>query len=534
MELMFIGATHEVTGSCHYVQVGKKKFLVDCGMEQGVDLFENSKLPVAASEIDYVFLTHAHIDHSGMLPKLYHDGFRGQIICTPATASLCNIMLRDSAHIQAMEAQWRNKKAKRKVDGEEYEPIYTMDDALETIKLFVEYPYDKIFTVCDGIRFRLTDVGHLLGSSSIELWLEEGNTQKKIVFSGDIGNKQQPLLRDPKYTDEADYVVMESTYGDRIHEQDGMDTVVELANIITETFKRGGNVVIPAFAVGRTQVMLYNIRQIKEYNMVPEFPDFPVYVDSPLAVEATEIFYKCGRDCYDEEAQELLDNDINPISFSNLHLSITTEDSKAINDIEEPKVIISASGMCDAGRVKHHLKYNLWRPDSTILIVGYQTIGSPGRKILDGAREIKLFGEDVAVRARIARLPGMSGHADRIGLLEWIEGFKVKPKQIFVVHGEDQIAENFAKTLEEECGIRAYAPYSGTRYDLAAGKFITKTQGIPIAKGRKARTVSDSFTRLKLTGNRILSFIDSCEGIPNKDMEKFANDLEALIEKYKR
>ena len=533
MELMFLGADHEVTGSCHYLQVGKKKFLVDCGMEQGIDRFENADMPVPATEIDFVFLTHAHIDHSGMLPKLYHDGFRGQIISTRATASLCNIMLKDSAHIQEMEAQWRNKKAKRKIDGEGYEPIYTMEDAVETTKLFVEYPYGKIFTVCDGIRFRFTDVGHLLGSASIELWLTEGNTEKKIVFSGDIGNKMQPLLKDPEYTAEADYVVMESTYGDRIHEKDDEDVVQDLADIISETFHRGGNVVIPAFAIGRTQVMLYYIRHIKEKNMVPDFPNFPVYVDSPLAVEATQIFYECGQECYDDEALDLLAKDINPIGFPNLHLSITTDDSKAINFIEEPKVIISASGMCDAGRIKHHLKYNLWREDSTILMVGYQSEGSPGRKIQDGAKEIKIFGEDVAVRAKIQTLPGLSGHADRLGLLEWIEAFKYKPRQVFVVHGEDQVAELFSKTLSEECGIRSAAPYSGTRYDLAAGKFILITSGIPISKATAGRMVSSSFTKLKFTGRRILDFINGCQGLPNKDLERFSQDLEALIEKYR-
>ena len=534
MELMFIGADHEVTGSCHYLQVGKKKFLVDCGMEQGIDRFENAELPVSASDIDFVFLTHAHIDHSGMLPKLYHDGFRGQIIATRATASLCNIMLRDSAHIQEMEAVWRNKKAKRKVDGEGYEPIYTMEDALAAIDLIVQYPYDKIFSVCDGVRFRLTDVGHLLGSASIELWLEEGGNRRKIVFSGDLGNKRQPLLRDPQLTEEADYVVMESTYGDRIHEKDDMDVIDEFAAVISETFHRGGNVVVPAFAVGRTQVILYYIRQIKEKNLVPDFPDFPVYVDSPLAVEATQIFYECGSECYDKEASDLLARGINPISFPGLCLSVTTDESKAINDIEEPKIIISASGMCDAGRIKHHLKYNLWRPDSTILMVGYQSIGSPGRKLQDGAKEIKLFGEDVAGRARIATLPGLSGHADRLGLLEWIEGFKRKPRQIFVVHGEDQVAEMFANTLEKECGLRAAAPFSGTRYDLAAGKFIEITKGIPISKATAGRTVSNSFVKLKLTARQVMEFINGCSGLPNKDLERFSNDLAALIEKYKR
>ncbi len=533
MELMFLGAAHEVTGSCHYLQVGKKKFLVDCGMEQGIDRYENADLPVPAAEIDFVFLTHAHIDHSGMLPKLYHDGFRGQIISTNATASLCDIMLKDSAHIQEMESLWRNKKAKRKVDGEAYEPIYTMEDAVETVKLFVQYPYDKIFTVCDGVRFRFTDVGHLLGSASIELWLTEGNTEKKIVFSGDIGNKKQPLLKDPEYTKEADYVVMESTYGDRLHEQNTEDVVQNLADIITETFRRGGNVVIPAFAIGRTQVMLYYIRYIKEKNLVPEFPNFPVFVDSPLAVEATQIFYECGQECYDKEALELLAKGINPISFPNLNLSVTTDESKAINFMEEPKVIISASGMCDAGRIKHHLKYNLWREDSTVLLVGYQSVGSPGRKIQDGAKEIKIFGEDVAVRAKIATLPGMSGHADRLGLLEWINAFSDKPRQVFVVHGEDQVAEMFCKTLTEEYELRATAPFSGTRYDLAAGKFIELTKGIPISKATAGRVVTNSYTKLKLTGHRIQEFINSCMGLPNKDLERFSSDLEALIEKYR-
>ena len=346
--------------------------------------------------------------------------------------------------------------------------------------------------MCDGIRFRFTDVGHLLGSASIELWLQEGNTEKKIVFSGDIGNKMQPLLKDPEYTAEADYVVMESTYGDRIHEKDDTDVVQDLADIISETFHRGGNVVIPAFAIGRTQVMLYYIRHIKERNMVPDFPDFPVYVDSPLAVEATQIFYECGQECYDEEALDLL-----------------------------------------AKEIKHHLKYNLWREDSTILMVGYQSVGSPGRKIQDGAKEIKLFGEDVAVRARIETLPGLSGHADRLGLLEWIEAFKYKPRQVFVVHGEDQVAELFSKTLSEECGIRSAAPYSGTRYDLAAGKFILITSGIPISKATAGRMVSSSFTKLKFTGRRILDFINGCQGLPNKDLERFSQDLEALIEKYR-
>ena len=384
MELQFVGAAHEVTGSCHYLQIGSKNILVDCGMRQGGMKYENAPLPVPASRIDFVIVTHAHIDHTGMLPALYKDGFRGQVVATEATASLCDIMLRDSAHIQTMEAEWKNKREKRSGNEEPFEPVYSMEDALNLIRLIAPYEYGKVYTLCDGVRFRFTDIGHLLGSASVELWLTEGRTEKKIVFSGDIGNKDQPLLKDPALTDSADYVVMESTYGDRLHEGDWAPPVEELAQILRDTFARGGNVVIPSFAVGRTQVMLYYLRQIKQNDMVPDYKNFPVYVD---------------------EAMALIRQGVNPITFPGLRLTISTEESKAILEDYDPKVIISASGMCDAGRIKHHLKHNLWRSDSTILFVGYQSAGSPGRRILEGAEEIKIFGEAVAVKAKIESLP---------------------------------------------------------------------------------------------------------------------------------
>lgn len=535
MELMFIGADHEVTGSCHYLHIGSKHILVDFGMEQGRDKYENMPLPVKASEVDSVILTHAHIDHSGMLPKLYHDGFRGNIIATPATAGLCEIMLRDSAHIQMMEAQWKNKKAKRTDSGEEYEPVYTMEDALNVVRQFKSFPYGQIYSLCEGVRFRFTDIGHLLGSASVELWLTEGGVEKKIVFSGDIGNIGQPLLRDPIPTEEADYVLIESTYGDRYHDTEKIDYVKEIAQIIRRTFLRGGNVVIPSFAVGRTQVMLYFIRQIKEQNLILEFPDFPVYVDSPLAVEATDVFMDYEDQCFDEEAMELIHQGINPISFPNLHQTILAEESKQINLDDEPKIIISASGMCDAGRIKHHLKHNLWRPECTILFVGYQAVGSPGRRILDGADEIKIFGEPIAVRAEIVNLKGLSGHADKNGLIHWITSFRKKPKQVFVVHGDDDVATDFASCLEDEYGFTAMAPFSGTRYDLANGKFIEITKGIPIAKvSGSVRRESDSFTNLRMTGRRINEIIAQCEGMPNKDLDRFTRELKILCEKYRR
>ena len=386
MKLMFIGADHEVTGSCHYLNACGKHILVDYGMEQGTNVFENVQLPVEAPLIDYVLLTHAHVDHSGMLPLLYAKGFRGQILMTEASADLCSIMLRDCAHIQMQEAEWKSRKAKRSSGVALQEPIYTMEDADGAIKCIVPCPYNKKMSLCEGIDVRFSDIGHLLGSASIEVWMNEDKNTKKIVFSGDIGNINQPLIKDPSKTADADYVVVESTYGDRIHSMDRPDYVKELTEVIQETFNRGGNVVIPSFAVGRTQEMLYFLRKIKEDHLIQNFPDFPVYVDSPLAVEATEIFLRNETNCFDEEAMKLVNKGINPIRFSGLRLSITSDESKAINFDMTPKVIISASGMCEAGRIRHHLKHNLWRPESTILFVGYQAVGTLGRTLLEGAQ----------------------------------------------------------------------------------------------------------------------------------------------------
>ena len=402
MKLIFCGAAHEVTGSCHYINVCGKNILLDCGMEQGTDIYENQEIPVPVSEIDYVFLSHAHIDHSGYLPLIFKNGFRGKIFTTKATADLCDIMLRDSAHIQEFEAEWRNRKAKRSLE-KPFEPLYTMNDAEGVIQLLTPCDYDEIINVCEGVDIQFTDIGHLLGSSSIKLWLSENGINKTIVFSGDIGNTDQPLIEDPKYTDEADYVIMESTYGDRYHGE-RPDYYTALANMIQTTLDRGGNLVIPAFAVGRTQEILYFIRKIKADRMIKGHDGFKVYVDSPLAVEATNVFNKNTLDFYDEEALDLIKKGINPISFEGLEVSVTSDDSRAINFDSEPKVIISASGMCEAGRIRHHLKHNLWRPESTILFVGYQAEGTLGRMLLDGETSVKLFGEKIGVKAHIEKL----------------------------------------------------------------------------------------------------------------------------------
>lgn len=533
MKLTFIGADHEVTGSCHYLEVCGKHILVDYGMEQGVNVYENAPLPVQESLIDYVLLTHAHVDHSGMLPLLYARGFRGQVFMTDASADLCSIMLRDCAHIQMQEAEWKNRKAKRHSGVEATEPVYTMEDADGIIRRIVPCHYDTVIELCEGVKIRFTDIGHLLGSASIEVWMEEGGVSKKIVFSGDIGNKNQPLIKDPARTEEADYVVMESTYGDRLHSEERPDYVKELAQILNETFAKGGNVVIPSFAVGRTQEMLYFLRKIKADRLVKDYPDFLVYVDSPLAVEATGIFHKNIYNCFDEEAMELVKKGINPIQFPGLNLAITSEESKMINFDDKPKVILSASGMCEAGRIRHHLKHNLWRPECTVLFVGYQAVGTLGRAIVDGAQEVKLFGETISIRARIEKLAGMSGHADKNGLLEWIQGFTRKPQRVFVVHGEDSVCESFKLCLEKEYGFLAYAPYSGTRFDLATNAVEYEAAPVRLKK-KAAKAVSDVFARLMAAGQRLLSVIQRNEGGANKDLAKFADQINSLCDKWDR
>ena len=535
MRLSFFGAAHEVTGSCHLLEACGKNILIDCGMEQGPDLYENQELPVAPGDVDYILLTHAHIDHSGNIPLLVKKGFSGEIITTFATADLCDIMLRDSAHIQEFEAEWRNRKARR--SGEpEYEPIYTVADADAATKLLAPVDYGQKITLCDGIEVRFNDVGHLLGSASIEVWITEGDVSKKVVFSGDVGNVNQPIIKDPQLVKEADYLVIESTYGDRSHGE-RPDYVRLLADVIQETFDRGGNVVIPSFAVGRTQEMLYFIRQIKAEGLIHGHDNFKVFVDSPLANEATNIFGIHKYDCFDDEALELIRKGINPLSFPGLKISVTSEDSKAINFDDDCKVIISASGMCDAGRIKHHLKHNLWREDSTILFVGYQAVGTPGRALLEGTQEIKLFGEPVHVAAKICRMPGISGHADVNGLVDWIKAFEVKPQKVFVTHGEDTVTELFAARLRDEMNYDAYAPFSGTEFDLAEGEFLYEAEGVKIQKPaalQKASKAAKVYEKLLALGYRLLSVIRKNEGCANKDLEKFSRDVQSLCDKWDR
>ena len=533
MKILFVGAAHEVTGSCTLLEVGGKYYMVDCGMEQGADVFQNIPLPVNPSRIEALFLTHAHIDHSGMIPKLYQDGFRGPVYATEATCDLCNIMLRDSAHIQESEAQWQNRKAQRS-GGREIKPTYTLADAEGALRLMRPCRYGERIRVGEGVDLRLTDIGHLLGSAAVELWLTEGEHTRKIVFSGDVGNQDQPIINNPKQVEEADYLVLESTYGDRHHPARRGDAVGQLAEYIQWALDRGGNVVIPSFAVGRTQEMLYAIREIKQKGLVTGHDHFPVYVDSPLAVEATGIFLQCDRSCLDPETVAVLEAGYNPIWSPGVQLSVTADESKLINFDNRPKVIISSSGMCEAGRIRHHLKHNLWRSNSVVLFVGYQAENSLGRKLQDGAKLVKLFGEEIAVNARIATLEGTSGHADQEGLLNWLRGFREKPGMVFVNHGEDASVNTFRSLLEQE-GYRAEAPYSGTEYDLIAGVMTVYAEGKRTEKAQSKGTqrAQSIYDELVAAAEELLQLVKGRRGMTNKENAKLTDQIRNLIHKWR-
>ena len=534
MKITFLGATHEVTGSCTLIESKGRNFLIDCGMEQGEDFFINQDIPVNAGNIDGVFLTHAHIDHSGKLPLLCKNGFNGTIYATEETVNLCKIMLLDSAHIQEFEAEWRNRKAQRS-GLPPVEPMYTKQDASCAVSKMLGCAYGKMKQVCENISIRFNDMGHLLGSASIEVWITEDDVTKKIVFSGDVGNKSKPILKDPIKIEETDYLVVESTYGDRQHES-AQDTLPILVDCLQRTFDRGGNVVIPSFAVGRAQEILYYLRKIKDQGLVKGHDGFPVYIDSPLANEATAVFLQSVPEAFDEEIQALFKQGINPLVFSDLKMSVSSEESKAINFDQTPKVIISASGMCEAGRIRHHLKHNLWRKESLILFVGYQAKGTLGRSLLDGAKQVKLFGETITVDAELYLMPGISGHADQNGLLDWINGFSKKPELIFINHGEDEVAEGFVKLLHDQLSLNAVSPYSGTTFDLLTGGVVTQTEGVPVEKkeGRRDERSVKVFTGLIAACEKLLRVATGCRGMANKQLARFTDQVEQLADKWSR
>ena len=473
MQITFLGATKTVTGSNFLVEGAGKKFLVDCGMYQGSasDEFENeAPFLFDVNEIDFMLLTHAHIDHSGRIPKLYNEGYRNKVIATKATCDLCAIMLPDSGHIQEMEVEWKNRKRERK--GEKpLPPLYTAEDAAKCLEIFSPVQYNEIVEISDNIQVRFNDAGHMLGSAIIEVWITENGKREKVVFTGDLGNNDIPLLSPPTMISDADYLVMESTYGNRLHMRND-DKAKMFIDIVYETLEKGGTVVIPSFAVGRTQEILYELNRIKEVEHSEEFykkyqrlMSVPVYVDSPLAISATEVF-KENMNLFNEETQEIINEGDNPLEFDGLKFTRTADESKELNAREESSIIISASGMCEVGRIKHHLKHHLWDPNSTILFVGYQAPGTLGRKLVDGDKKVKIFGEEIAVNARIEYIEGYSGHADQEWLMNFVYSFTNPPKHIFLVHGEPEGQIELSKKLEENTQIPITIPDFGETYEL--------------------------------------------------------------------
>ncbi len=455
MRVEFLGGVRTVTGSAILIEIGAGKILVDCGMFQGGKTLEERNWDIRSyrpEEVSTILLTHAHIDHSGLIPKMVREGFRGKIICTRATLDLCGILLRDSAHIQEMEAEWENRKGKRAGRGE-ISPLYSLRDAERSLQYFSPVSYEEVVSLGDGLEVRFQDAGHILGSAIIELWIEEGGERKKLVFSGDLGTPGQPFLKDPSWITEGDILFIESTYGNRLHKS-RQETVDELLQIVQEAIAHQAKVIIPAFAVERTQEVIYTLNEFQRKGLIPQIP---IYIDSPLAISATEIFKK-NTEYFDEEAKFLFSEGGNPLEPPGIIYTRTTEESKAINEDNRPGIIISASGMCEAGRIKHHLKHHLWRENSHIVFIGYQGEGTIGRRIIEGAKTVKLFGEEIAVRAHIHTLGGFSAHADQKGLLDWLAHFEHPPLEVFVVHGEEEISLVLARLIEERFRLKATVP----------------------------------------------------------------------------
>ena len=478
MKIKFCGAATGVTGSCHLLSTENHKILLDCGQFQGgkaQDALNEEPFPFDPAEIECVVLSHAHIDHCGRLPLLVKRGFKGAIYCTDATADLLEVMLKDSGFIHEKEAEWQSRKNER-AGRKPVEPLYTVKDSEETLKYVRPVMYDQLFEINDEMKVVFNDAGHILGSAIIELWTAEDDNVYKTVFSGDLGVLDRPILRDPTIIKKADYVIMESTYGNRLHPENAT-SIEQLLDIVIKTTGRGGTVVIPSFAVGRTQELIYEFNRF--YLERPEYRDelekLTVYIDSPMATSATEVFRRNAQ-VFDEETKAYILKGDNPLDFPNLRFTRSTAESQALNMDRKPKIIISASGMCEAGRIRHHLKHNLWDPKSSVIFVGYQAEGTLGRMLTEGQKDVVLFGEAVHVNAEIYNLEGFSGHADKEGLLGWLSGFKVKPKQLFLVHGELESKEALAASIRERLGYDPVVVTGVSEFELKKTEIVSKEE----------------------------------------------------------
>lgn len=543
MEITFFGATKVVTGSNCLIKGSDYNILLDCGMFQGSKQLEGlnyTDFPYNPEDIDFLILSHAHIDHSGRIPKLVKDGFKGRIISTKATFDLCKIMLLDSARIQQADVEWENRKRAR-AGREPVEPLYTIDDASFSLKYFEYYYYDQKIKLNDDVYIRFKDAGHILGSSIIELWIKENDDFVKIVFSGDLGMPGRPIIKDPEYIEEADYLIMESTYGNRLHESI-QESGKELVNIINRTTLRGGSVIIPSFAVGRTQELIYNLNEYYEYNRdIEEFMKIPIYIDSPMAVSATDAF-KVNSYCFNEKTKNLILNGDDPFEFENLHYIQSQEESMKLNEYDYPKVIISSSGMCTAGRIRHHLKHNIWDKNNSVVFVGYQAQGTLGRIILDGVEWVKILGEKIKINAEIYDLEGFSGHADQKVLLNWVANFKKKPKKVFIVHGEEESSGELAKLIEKKFKLETIIPNYGDSFEIrrSLSKISSKDIIEPIKRKedieKELQEVYDQFESLVYRTNEMIDpdFLqDDYDDLKNRLLELQQNllDISMLLGK---
>ena len=535
MKIKFCGASTGVTGSCHLLTSGEHKILLDCGQFQGgkaQDALNYEKFPFEPSEIECVVLSHAHIDHCGRLPLLTKRGFEGKIYCTDATADLLSVMLKDSAYIHEKETEWKNRKAER-AGREQVEPLYTIEDAEKALSLVSPILYDQQIEINSDMKIVFNDAGHILGSAITELWVTEDDKESKIVFSGDLGMEGRPILRDPTYIKKADYVIMETTYGNRIHKElgSGVDKLIE---IILNTTRRGGNVVIPSFAVGRTQELIYELNRFYDSNNEyrKELDKIFVYIDSPMATTATEIFRRNAQ-VFDEETREYILKGDNPLEFKNLKFTRSSKESQDLNFNKEPKIIISASGMCEAGRIRHHLKHNLWNPKNSIVFVGYQGQGTLGRSLVEGIKMVTLFGEEIQVNAEIHNLEGFSGHADQNGLFAWLAHFEQKPKQIFLVHGEEESKKDFAKLVNEKLSYEPIVVMGNSEFELDMNKSeivnmdSTREQA---AEADKIQKVRDKLSSIHLDLEKILYSANLAveENISDKKITLINNIIQEL------
>ena len=546
MKIEFLGAAKLVTGSNILVTTGKYKVLLDCGLFQGSEDLEElnkEKFHFDPSDIDFLLLSHSHIDHSGRIPKLVKEGFRGKIYCTKATKDLCEIMLVDSAHIQVSDTEWENRKGKRSGKAP-VEPLYTVEDALLSLRYFESVLYDQKVQINEEISVRFRDAGHILGSSIVELWIEENDDTVKIVFSGDLGMRNKPLIHDPEFIEEADYLILESTYGNRTHEN-VEKRVEKLVDVINKTVLRGGTVLIPSFAVGRTQELIYELKQYYENNKeLEQFMRVPIYIDSPMAISATQIF-KRNSYAFNDTAKELILSGDNPLDFENLYFVRDYKESMALNNSDFPKVIISASGMCTAGRIRHHLKHNLWKAKNSVVFVGYQAVGTLGRILKDGATSVKILGENIAVLAEIHSIEGFSGHIDQPGILDWLQGFKKKPKKIFLVHGEEDSLSTLSELINERYNIPTVIPNMGYTFEIEkdvlkahSGELLEPIQRKVNIK-KELQEVYDQFENLSSQTNKLIDdalLERNYDALKNKliDLQQELLDLGMILSNKKK